>query len=87
MWRDLYADQLVPLSSDEALDARSAADAPDAAPDSVAVVIRSGEPHLQVPAESSDVRVNGDAPQHDQRLQTGDDIEVGEAHFTVVVRR
>jgi predicted component of type VI protein secretion system len=86
-WRDLYADQLVPLSSDEALEARSTGDGPDAPADSVAVVIRSGEPRLQVPAESSDVRVNGAAPEHGQRLQTGDDIEVGDVHFTVVVRR
>jgi hypothetical protein len=51
------------------------------------VAVRSGEVRLEVPAESGDVRVNGELPESDQRLQTGDDIQVGEERFTVVVRR
>jgi hypothetical protein len=96
MWRDLYADQRVALNARGPLaaapvapvaPAAPVASAADTAPSSPAVAVRSGEVRLEVPAESGDVRVNGELPESDQRLQTGDDIQVGEQRFTVVVRR
>jgi len=83
-WRDAYADQSVALTGEDALEARSMADGTSTA---AAVVIRNGEARLQVPEGSDDVRLNGGSPQDDQPLQTGDDIQVGEDRFTVVVRR
>jgi hypothetical protein len=84
MWRDLYADQRVPLVAEGSL---AAAPAADSAASSPAVLVQSGEVRLEIPAESGQVPVNGMPAESGQRLETDDDIQVGEQHFTVVVRR